>query len=159
MAGQAQGGQVQNINTLAAQGVKGAGMGTVSGKGYQPQTLAQTNLSPYMNPYTTDVIKATEADILRGGQLGINELGAQAQAAKALPLWVAVSPPRHSPAIPTRRHRGRTRRSPTPPPSPTRIRSPSPFLLSLVASVPRQKNLRRRFRSSPPSKAVPDGYA
>lgn len=90
MAGQAQGGQVQqpNINTLAAQGVKGAGMGTVASMGYQPQQvqagqLASTSMTPYMNPYTTDVIKATEADILRGGQMGLNELGAQAQAAKA----------------------------------------------------------------------------
>ena len=90
MAGQAQGGQVQqpNINTLAAQGVRGAGVGTVAGMGYQPQQvqagqLASTSMTPYMNPYTTDVIKATEADILRGGQMGLNELGAQAQAAKA----------------------------------------------------------------------------
>jgi len=88
MAGQAQGGQVQNINTLAAQGVKGAGLGTVAGMGYQPTQvqvgqLASTSLNPYMNQYTTDVIKASEADILRGAQQGLGQLGAQAQAAKS----------------------------------------------------------------------------
>mgnify|MGYP001586118046 CR=1 FL=1 len=89
MAGGPQaGGQTQNINTLAAQGIKGAGLGTVAGMGYTPQQvqagqLANTSMTPYMNPYTTEVIKANEADILRGGQLGLNELGAQAQAAKA----------------------------------------------------------------------------
>jgi len=85
MAGSATGGTTTapNINTMAAQGIRGAGLGTVQGMGYQPGQLSSTSLNPYMNQYTTDVIKATEADILRGGQLGINELGAQAQAAKA----------------------------------------------------------------------------
>jgi len=77
-----------NINQMAAQGIKGAGIGTAQGMGYTPTSvasgqLASTSMTPYMNPYTTDVIKANEADILRGGQLGLNELGAQAQAAKA----------------------------------------------------------------------------
>jgi len=36
-----------------------------------------------MNPYTNEVIQANEADILRGAQMGINNLGAQAQAARA----------------------------------------------------------------------------
>jgi len=72
-----------NINQMAAQGIKGAGLGTISGMNYQPGQLATTNLSPYMNPYTTDVIKANEADILRGGAMGLNELNAQASAAKA----------------------------------------------------------------------------
>ena len=102
MAGQVGG----NVNTMAAQGLQGAGAGTVAGMGYAPGSvtvgsttpnvnvsgtapsvtanqLASTNMSSYMNPYTTNVIKANEADILRGGQLGLNELGAQAQAAKA----------------------------------------------------------------------------
>jgi hypothetical protein len=72
-----------NINQMAAQGIKGAGLGTISGMNYQPGQLATTSMTPYMNPYTTDVIKANEADILRGGAMGLNELGAQAQAAKA----------------------------------------------------------------------------
>ena len=84
-----------NINSLAAQGVQGAGMGTVAGMGYQPQqvgvagqsatvtpqTLAGTNMQPYMNPYEDAVVKANEADILRGAQIGMNNLQGQAQAA------------------------------------------------------------------------------
>lgn len=84
-----------NINTMAAQGIRGAGMGTAMGMGYRPQqvstvgqsatvtpqTLASTNLDTYMNPYTDAVIKQNEADILRGAQIGLNELSAQAQAA------------------------------------------------------------------------------
>ena len=92
-----QGGQTTppNINSLAAQGIQGAGMGTAVGMGYKPQqvstvgqsatvtpqTLASANLNPYMNPYTDSVIKQNEADILRGAQIGLNELSAQAQAA------------------------------------------------------------------------------
>jgi hypothetical protein len=77
-----------NINQLAAQGIKGAGVNTAAGMGYTPSSvsagqLATTSLSPYMNPYTTDVIKANEADILRGGAIGLNELNAQASAANA----------------------------------------------------------------------------
>jgi len=89
MAGQGQGQpQIPNINTLAAQGIKGAGYGTANEMGYRPQQvqsgqLSSTNLSPYMNPYTTNVIQANEADILRGAQMGMNELGSQATAAKA----------------------------------------------------------------------------
>ena len=88
MAGPAQGGQTQNINTLAAQGIKGAGMGTAQGMAYNPQQvqagqLANTSMTPYMNPYTNDVIKANEADILRGANMGMDMLGAQATAGKA----------------------------------------------------------------------------
>lgn len=84
-----------NINQLAAQGIQGAGMGSAVGMGYTPQqvstvgqsarvtpqTLASTNLDTYMNPYTDAVIKQNEADILRGAQIGLNELSSQAQAA------------------------------------------------------------------------------
>jgi len=89
MAGQGQGqAQIPNINTLASQGIRGAGYGTAQEMGYTPQQvqagqLSSTSLSPYMNPYTTDVIKANEADILRGGQMMQNNLGTQATAAKA----------------------------------------------------------------------------
>jgi hypothetical protein len=86
-----------NINSLAAQGIQGAGMGTAMGMGYQPQqvgvagnsatvtpqTLAGTNMQPYMNPYDDAVVKANEADILRGAQMGMNNLQGAAQAAKA----------------------------------------------------------------------------
>ena len=91
------GGQTQNINQLAAQGIKGAGMGTAMGMGYTPsqvnvagqsatvtpQTLSGTDMSAYMNPYDDAVVQANEADILRGAQMGMNNLQGQAQAAKA----------------------------------------------------------------------------
>jgi hypothetical protein len=88
MAGQAPGGQTTppNINSLAAQGIQGAGMKTAQGMGYQPLSvgaLNQTQLAPYMNPYTTSVIDAQQADLLRGANMGLDQLGAQAQHAKA----------------------------------------------------------------------------
>ena len=92
MAGQAQvpGGQTTppNINSLAAQGIQGAGMGTAQGMAYTPLgvtagQLGTTNLAPYMNPYTTDVIDAQQADVLRGANIGLDQLGAQAQMAKS----------------------------------------------------------------------------
>ena len=123
MAGQAlPGGQTTppNINSLAAQGIQGAGMGAVAGMGYSPSQvgvagtsssvtptnvtgsnvtgtnvtgtnvlgnnvmanqLANTSLSPYMNPYTTSVIDAQQADVLRGANMGLDMLGSQAQRA------------------------------------------------------------------------------
>jgi len=110
MAGQAApGGQTTppNINSLAAQGIQGAGMGTAQGMGYAPLSVSATNvaptnvgvsglsptvtagqlsntsLTPYMNPYTTNVIDAQQADILRGANIGLDQLGAQAQAARS----------------------------------------------------------------------------
>ena len=110
-----------NINTMAVEGLKGAGAGTVAGMGYQPDQvsvagnsnavtpttitgtnvsgtnvspmglsntvtanqLANTSLNPYMNPYTDAVIKANEADIMRGANLGLGALQSQAQASGA----------------------------------------------------------------------------
>ena len=77
-----------NVNTLAAQGVAGAGTTTANEMGYAPSNvsagqLASTSMTPYMNPYTTDVIKANETDILRGANMGFDMLGAQATAANA----------------------------------------------------------------------------
>ena len=110
MAGQAApGGQTTppNINSLAAQGIQGAGMGSAAGVGYAPLSvsagnvtptnvsvsglsptvtagqLSNTSLTPYMNPYTTSVIDAQQADILRGANIGLDQLGAQAQAARS----------------------------------------------------------------------------
>lgn len=45
------------------------------------ERLANTNMTQYMNPYTDEVIKANEADIMRSTNMGLNALGAQAQAA------------------------------------------------------------------------------
>ena len=97
MAGQAQvpGGQTTppNINSLAAQGIQGAGIGTAQGMAYTPlavtgsnvtaNQLGTTNLAPYMNPYAQQVIDAQQADILRGANIGLDQLGAQAQNARA----------------------------------------------------------------------------
>ena len=44
------------------------------------ERLANTNMSQYMNPYTDQVIKANETDVLRGANMGLDMLGAQAQA-------------------------------------------------------------------------------
>lgn len=88
---------IPSINTMAAQGIQGAGLGTAAGMAYAPsqvnvagqsatvtpQTLASTNLNPYMNPYNDAVIKANEADILRGANIGMGQLQGQAQAANA----------------------------------------------------------------------------
>jgi hypothetical protein len=54
-----------------------AGAGTIAG-----QTSA-ANVGQYMNPYTTQVINAQQADVMRGAQMGLNQLGAQASAAGA----------------------------------------------------------------------------
>jgi len=145
MAGQAQAPGVaavpRNINSLAAQGIQGAGMGAVAGMGYTPQQvgvagnsasvnpmnvtgtnvtgsnvnpalnnvtgsnvagsniaaqqIGQQNASPqvmaqqllnaninaYQNPYTSQVIDASQADLLRGANIGLDQLGAQAQRA------------------------------------------------------------------------------
>ena len=56
--------------------------------GYAPSQvqagqLANTSMTPYMNPYETNVVKANEADILRGANMGMDMLGAQATAGKA----------------------------------------------------------------------------
>jgi len=77
-----------NINTAAAQGMEASGLGTANSMGYQPQQvqagqLANTSMTPYMNAYENDVVKANEADILRGANMGMDMLGAQAQAGQA----------------------------------------------------------------------------
>lgn len=87
MAGAPQGG-TPNVNQAAAQGVYGAGLGSAAGMGYAPQQvqagqLSSTDIGQYMNPYTEQVIRANEADILRGAQMGLDILGAKAQAAGA----------------------------------------------------------------------------
>ena len=46
-----------------------------------PNQLLNANIGAYQNPYTNQVIKANETDILRGANMGLDMLGAQAQAA------------------------------------------------------------------------------
>jgi len=81
-------GQPTNINTLAYGGITGAGAGAVTEMGYTPEQiqagqLATTNLNPYMNPYTQNVINTSIADINRQGLQMQNTLGSQANAARA----------------------------------------------------------------------------
>jgi len=60
---------------------------TIGVSGTAPQVtagqLANTNMAQYMNPYTDQVIKANESDIMRGATQGMNMLGGQANAASA----------------------------------------------------------------------------
>jgi hypothetical protein len=69
-----------NINTAAAQGLYSAGGATAAGLG---RPLLGSNIAAYQNPYTDQVIKANEADILRGGQMGLNALDTAAGKAGA----------------------------------------------------------------------------
>lgn len=90
MAGAAPGGQaaipgmnLANPMQQASLAQQGALAGTATGLAFDPGTLAQTNIGQYQNPYTQQVIDMTQADILRGAQMGLNELGAQATRARA----------------------------------------------------------------------------
>jgi hypothetical protein len=81
----------------ASMAQQGALAGTTAGMGYTPGQvttggmapsiqagqIGTTDLSTYQNPFTEQVIQANTQDILRGGQMGMNQLGAQASAAKA----------------------------------------------------------------------------
>jgi len=73
----------QNIAGTSYQAPTVAGVSPVTAQNVQAGQLATTSLSPYMNPYTQQVIQENEADILRGAQIGLTGLGAQAQAANA----------------------------------------------------------------------------
>jgi hypothetical protein len=46
-------------------------------------TIGGANLAQYQNPYTQQVIDANQADILRGAQMGLNDLDTQASRAGA----------------------------------------------------------------------------
>ena len=82
MAGAAAGGVPTNPMQQASQAQQGALAGTLGAGTIAGQTSA-ANVGQYMNPYTTQVINAQQADILRGAQMGLNQLGAQATQAGA----------------------------------------------------------------------------
>lgn len=82
MAGAA-GGVPTNPMQQAAQAQQGALAGTVGAGTTNIGTIAGSNIGQYQNPYTEQVIKANEADILRGAQMGLNALGTQASNAGA----------------------------------------------------------------------------
>ena len=57
---------------------------TISGPAaIQAGQVAQTDLNPYMNPYTDQVINQSLMDLNRAGQMQINNIGASAEAAGA----------------------------------------------------------------------------
>jgi hypothetical protein len=58
-----------------------AGTGYAGMAGANPQTLAQTNLTPYMNQYTQGMIDPTMGELNRQEQLQKNQLDARATAA------------------------------------------------------------------------------
>ena len=72
-----------NLTQATAGALYGAGAGTAQAMGFQPGQLATTNLQAYQNPYTKQVIEASQADILRGAKMGMQDLARQAQQAKA----------------------------------------------------------------------------
>lgn len=82
MAGAA-GGVPVNPMQQAAQAQQGALAGTVAAGTTPIGTVLGSNISAYQNPYTEQVIKANEADIMRGASMGLNALGTQASQAGA----------------------------------------------------------------------------
>jgi len=85
--GQAQGYNAANAGArgYGAQGYNAANAGA---RGYNANTwqagqLAGTNLNPYMNPYENTVIQGLQSDAARAQQMGSNQLGSAATAAKA----------------------------------------------------------------------------
>jgi len=83
MAGSASGGVPVNPMQQAAGAQQGALAGTVTGLAFDPGTIIGSDIGQYQNPYTQQVIDATQADILRGAQQGINALDYQAGRAGA----------------------------------------------------------------------------
>jgi hypothetical protein len=71
-------GATANPMQQAAQAQQAALAGT-AGAG----TLQNANIAAYQNPYTQQVINAQQADVMRGAQMGLNELGRQATQAGA----------------------------------------------------------------------------
>jgi hypothetical protein len=67
----------------ASQAQLGALQGTVGAGTTNIGTVLGSDIQAYQNPYTEQVIKANEADILRGAQTGINALDASASRAGA----------------------------------------------------------------------------
>ena len=83
MAGAATGGVPVNPMQQAAGAQQGALAGTLAAGTTNIGTIAGSDIGQYQNPYTQQVIDATQADILRGAQQGINALDYQAGRAGA----------------------------------------------------------------------------
>lgn len=67
----------------ASMAQQGAFAGTVGAGLTDIGTIAGSDIGQYQNPFTQQVIDANTADIMRGAQMGLDTLGAQAQAARA----------------------------------------------------------------------------
>ena len=81
MAGAGTGQQQQpNVFGAAAQGMGQAGITAGMETMYRPQTIANTNLAQYTNPYETQVVQNTMSDLDRQRQIEANQLAAQATA-------------------------------------------------------------------------------
>ena len=69
----------QNVNTLAAAGLQGAGATTAAGMGFNSANAANA----YANPFQQNVIQGLQKDALTNYQQGVNQLGAEATRAGA----------------------------------------------------------------------------
>ncbi|NBT33127.1 MAG: hypothetical protein EBT13_14810 [Rhodobacteraceae bacterium] len=77
-----------NVNQAAAGGLQKAMQGTQAAMGYrpvsvQPGQIAGANLGAYTNPYESQVVQQSLQDIGGAQQQAMNQLGAQATAARA----------------------------------------------------------------------------
>lgn len=72
-----------NVFGQAAQNTNMAAAGTMASGMYNPQQLSGTNLAPYQNPYTDQVVDRSLGDLNRMRQMSINDVGAQAGSAGA----------------------------------------------------------------------------
>lgn len=77
------GGIPQNPMQQASMAQQGALAGTARAGMTPIGTVAGSNLSPYMNPYTRNVIGGLQTEAARGMAIGANQLGAQATQAGA----------------------------------------------------------------------------
>lgn len=69
----------QNVNTLAAQGLQGAGATTAAGMGFNSANAA----GAYANPFQQNVIQGLQKDAMTNYQTGVNQLGTEATRAGA----------------------------------------------------------------------------
>ena len=72
-----------DVNQASAGALQGAMQGTAAGMGYQPQMIAQTDLSAYTNPFETQVVDQALSDLERSRLMQQNQLGFQAGASGA----------------------------------------------------------------------------
>tara|TARA_R110000787_G_scaffold12816_3_gene41016 strand:- start:585 stop:1550 length:966 start_codon:yes stop_codon:yes gene_type:complete len=74
-----------NVNQAAAGGLQQAMLGTQAGMGYKPKVgqIARRDLSRYTNPYETQVVDQSLADLERSRLMQQNQMSAQASAGGA----------------------------------------------------------------------------